>query len=292
MSNLNYNSCYHFSQVPSVPVNLPPGYQTQTQGHHLQQSSYPSQTSPVGENGTNLVSASVKLICPNEKQSEHRVFMLRDIDIGDIMTLGSLREEISIQFGDEFIDGNSDFDVGYFKGNKRIWIRNDNDLKDLTKLLKSKGVTLWCNGKRKSRKRASDSSDSEEDCARPKKKKRSASKERTDRVDDVTDELRLKHKSAFTSLQYRVWAETVVAGRHDSLDHPPRGSYFKTRNVQSPEPAVNKPATAITPIRAADLKSTYIKQIKELHSLFEIGAITETDYQKQKKVILDQMDKL
>jgi len=48
--------------------------------------------------------------------------------------------------------------------------------------------------------------------------------------------------------------------------------------------------TVITPIKAAELKSTYIKLIRELHSLLE--AITETDFQRQKEKVLDQMDKL
>ena len=118
------------------------------------------------------------------------------------------------------------------------------------------------------------------------------SEERVDRVDDIVDELQAKHKSLFTTLQYRVWAETVVGGRHESLDNPPKGSYFKKR-VQSPERSTSeKQSTAITPIRAADLKSTYIKQIRELHALLDIGAITEADFQKQKKIILDQMNKL
>jgi hypothetical protein len=41
-----------------------------------------------------------------------------------------------------------------------------------------------------------------------------------------------------------------------------------------------------------ELKSMYISQIKDLHSLVEIGAITDTDFQKQKKSILELMDKL
>lgn len=156
--------------------------------------------------------------------------------------------------------------------------------------MRIKSVMLWCNGrKNRSKKRTSDTSDCEED--NPRKRKKSTCEERADRVDDIVDELRAKHKTVFTNLQYRVWAETVVGGRHESLNSPPKGSFFK-KSAHSPERTVEKLPTAITPIRAADLKSTYIKQIRELHSLLDIGAITEADFQKQKKVILDQMDKL
>ena len=37
---------------------------------------------------------------------------------------------------------------------------------------------------------------------------------------------------------------------------------------------------------------TYIQQIKELHSLWEIGAITKEHYMKQRDILLEQMDKL
>ena len=295
MSNFNY-SWYQCGQVPPYMPHYQADCHIQSGKAATENYSPNSNSSSDSFGGTSepiLVSASVKIMCPNEKQSEHKVFMLRDIDFHVISTVDSLRDEIYSQFGKEFIDNNSDFDVGYFQGNKRIWIRNDADFKELAELFQIKPTTLWCNGrtKRKTKKKqTSDSSDSEEDHVKPKKKK-NASKEREDRVDDVVDELRLKHQSKFSSLQYRVWAETVVCGRHVSLTCPPRGSYFN-KHTQSPEKTVNPSSSVVTPIKAADLKSTYIKQIKELHSLFEIGAITEADFQKQKLVILDQMDKL
>ena len=53
-----------------------------------------------------------------------------------------------------------------------------------------------------------------------------------------------------------------------------------------------KTPTVLTPVRAAELKTTYISQIKALHSLFEAGAITDEDFKKQKTSILDLMDQL
>ena len=133
--------------------------------------------------------------------------MLKDVNLSNIKTINSLRDELYTQFGNEFIDNDSEFDIGYFSGTKRIWIRNNDDLNDLTQLMRTKSVMLWCNGRKKrGRKNLSESSDSEEDCSssRTKKKKKSACEERTDRVDDVVDELRAKHKTLFTNLQYRV----------------------------------------------------------------------------------------
>ena len=36
----------------------------------------------------------------------------------------------------------------------------------------------------------------------------------------------------------------------------------------------------IPPVKAAELKTIYISQIKELYSLLEVGAITDGDFQK------------
>ncbi len=45
-------------------------------------------------------------------------------------------------------------------------------------------------------------------------------------VDDSVDELRAKHGTKLTNLQYRVWAETILSGGHGSLDDSPRGSFW------------------------------------------------------------------
>ena len=288
MTNNNYNaSYYHFGQANTSQWSLTHQYRPPDNPSLLTSTSAGSATAsePV------LVSASVKIICPSEKFSEHKVFMLKDVNLSDIVSISSLREKIYTQFGSKFINNESEFDIGYFNGTKRIWMRDNDDLKYMIELMQVKTIMLWCIGRKKRSKKVSDSSDSEELRPKTKKKKRSACEERVDRVDDIVDELRVKHKTMFTNLQYRVWAETIVGGRHVSLTNPPKGSFFK-KPIHSPERTMENSSAPITPVRAADLKSTYIKQIKELHSLVDIGAITQADFQKQKQVILDQMDKL
>jgi hypothetical protein len=292
-NNYNQSNCFTFSHLPYYqwPSAENCSQLSRIQAAGLEATGRPaSPSSPSSDKSEPIVvSPSVKIICPNEKNSEHKVFLLNHVNFGDIETLDSLRDEIFDQFGGDYIDENCGFDLGYYKGSKRIWMRNDGDLKELTRLLVARPITLWCSGrKKKSKKR--ESSDSEDEQPRNKKKK-SSSDERLERVDDIVDELRQKNKSLYSILQYRVWAETIVGGRHVSLDNPPKGSFFKKSG--SPERSIpEKRPAAITPIRAADLKSTYIKQIRELHSLQDVGAITEADFQKQKKTILDQMDQL
>ena len=195
MSNFNYHSnWYQFGHPNLRPNQIPPG------DGHCQSSYQPTErANPTPDESFEhtLVSASVKIICSDEKQNEHKVFMLRDLDIQDL-TIDSLKYEVHTQFGSRFVDEDLDFDIGYFRGNKRIWIRDDNDLKELTQLLQTKHTTLWCTGrgKRKSKKRPSESSS-------------------------------LKRIVLNLTLQYRVWAESIVGGRHKSLTTPPRGSYYK-----------------------------------------------------------------
>ena len=79
--------------------------------------------------------------------------------------------------------------MGFYRGNKQVWMRSDSDVKE-------------------------------------EKKKTTTYEDKQEMVDDSVDELRSKHGTKFTSLQYRVWAETILSGSHESLDDLLRGSFF------------------------------------------------------------------
>ena len=55
------------------------------------------------------------------------------------------------------------------------------------------------------------------------KKKKTATEERESRVVELKKKLREKHGSAYSGIQFSVWAETIAAGNHESLDNPPTG---------------------------------------------------------------------
>ena len=137
----------------------------------------------------------MKIICPNEKRTEHKTFMLRDLDMGEV---------------------SSKFDFGFYKGTKRIWVRNDHDFDELIQSLQTKSstITVWCEGCSKKRKK--DSSGSEDESNGTKKKTKGSSDDRMSRVDDITDNLREKHGHMYSNLQYCVWA----GGRHASMENP------------------------------------------------------------------------
>ena len=53
-----------------------------------------------------------------------------------------------------------DFDVGFYRGNKQVWMRSDNDVKEFLK--EKPECVLWCMG-RSTKKRSSDHRNSSEE---------------------------------------------------------------------------------------------------------------------------------
>ena len=188
---------------------------------------------------------SVKIITPSRK-SEYKTFLVRDVTANDVQSLANLRGKFVEELGADLLAKDLQFDLGYYRGNKRMWIRNNSDLSDLLVRSSEKDeLTLWCegistkpttSGKRKKKSSCasrpadyleiSSDSDSSTDKPKAKKKKKTLLEEKQDRIDEIVDELREKHRSQYTSLQYRVWAETIVASQHKDTDKPPRGSFF------------------------------------------------------------------
>lgn len=262
-----------------------------------------------------LPTLSVKVIHPNKK-SDVKLFILRNIELQCFDQPEKVRKLLVNQLADK-VSNKPNFDFGYFEGNKRVWVKGIEDLREIRQSLESReksGVVLWCMGKAGSRctkRPGSDcDSDSEDDAeigknykAKKKKEaKRSRYDEKLERIDEMVDELKQKHSNTYNSIQYRVWAETIEAGRHDNLDCPPKGSFFKAQGRKNdtsstsitPEKASSHTAEhlTLTPSKIANLRSTYIQQIKELHNLMEIGAIDNEHFIEQRDVLLKQMDKL
>ena len=91
-------------------------------------------------------------------------------------------------------------------------MNSDNDVKELLSILKGKPeCVVWCMRKStKKRSRDLRSSSEESDACHEvgKKSKKKTTYEDKEMVDDTVDELRSKHGTKFTSLQYRVWAKS------------------------------------------------------------------------------------
>lgn len=111
-------------------------------------------------------------------------------------------------------------------------------------------MTLWCDGISQTATSVQtkctsitveDSSGSEEESHKTKSRKgkrKSAYKERLEQVDDIVDDRREKHGNKFSSIKYRVWAETIIsAGRHTDCEAPPRRSFWRKSNMKRLSPS-------------------------------------------------------
>ena len=170
---------------------------------------------------------------------------------------------------------------------------------------------------------SSDSDDDSYAAERKKKKKKkgtSALKEKNARIETHIEELKKKHQDKFTSIQYRLWAEMLDVGTHKSFDDAPCApmftrvkqgkpaqsplteaftemassiaSVFSKQNT-SPNPTTPTKTTSSmpssSPYKVAELRSKYIQQLRELHSLLEAGALTDSEYVEEKELILQQL---
>ena len=69
------------------------------------------------------------------------------------------------------------------------------------------------------------------------------------------------------------------------------------KNITSISAAPNKPdsctsSTSISPGKVANLRASYLQQLRDLYQLFDCGAITQSKFIEQKIPILDQLTKL
>lgn len=331
--------------VRNYTVN-PSNYASPAQPQRQQQAGLGGQPTPLSDEDSDsdvLPELTVKVFARGSGKN----YVVRNVEVGSISSNSTFKQFVVREFGNEICGEAEDLEIGYFKGNKRVWIRTDDDyLEVLGKLRSGNAITLWCDSGTKSsgRKRvlADDKSDSDSDgtqrssTSRLKRRKRSLYEEKNARVQEIFEKLKVRHGDKYTGPQYRLWAEAIDVNQHSSYDEHPQGSFFSAMQGRahgirksgssdvlstavttlatslaaalqprgesssicstasgSSTPPQHKPRSpVITPVRAAQLKTTYINQIKELHSLVEIGALTTEQYEVQRDSILQQMDKL
>ena len=182
-----------------------------------------SPVSGISQSSPSTVKLNVKVINP-EKKSQSETYVLRNISCHKISTPDGLKEEILTQFGSDMVSNKLDFPVGYMKGGTKVWIRTESDVQDVWSFVRcGDSVSLWCHGVHipaASKKRHFSESGSESDdsfAKKPKKKKKkrvSKLDEKNNRVEEVVTNLREKHGTQYTTIQYRLWAEMVDVGTH------------------------------------------------------------------------------
>ena len=121
------------------------------------------------------------------------------------------------------------------------------------------------------------------------------------------------------------WAEMIDVGTHNSIDDEPAVPMFQGKlkptkgrggdselstvitemaksviTVLKPTPE-NTPSSStstcssgvgMSPGKLAELRSKYLQRMRDLHELFSVGALTETEFCDQKAPIFDQLTHL
>ena len=292
----------------------------------------PTGTTQSGSHTESGYTVFVKVLSPKNKRDYHQ-HTLRNISPRIITTPEALKEEVSVQVG-EAVSRLLDFPIGYYRDSKKIWIQNQKDLRDAWQLLEqNKSLTLWCHGADGKRKRAGQESDESDDSSdsgisrkgstkkkggRNKSSARSrlSSDEKAAQVQKLKTKLEQRHGTKFNSCQYRLWAEMVFSGIHESMEEPPQVPMFGAqrkrasprggspdgnlsnaltgvaaaiRDVLSPQP--NRISLS-SPSKAVDLRSKYLQQLKDVLSLHDMGGLTDEEYEEERSTIVRQMRKL
>lgn len=305
-------SPYNYHQPDNFPNSAPsPFHQTaQTQG---------VDASPV------LSDVYLKVFSPTNKK-DFVMYTLRNFSTVDISTPGCLKEIVFKQVGETVVSSKLNFPVGYYQKSSKLWINNDQDVQDALALLKRSGrLTFWCVGLGKSDRSRhgsdcdSDVEDRNENVQIPTKKRKlsSMSEERTSRVSELKAELRQKHGSKYSSVQYALWSEMIVGGTHENMDEPPLVPMFgaqrprgrasagnltevitdvadKIVSVLSPvaTPTRKSSGNCSSPSKSVELRGKYIQQLKDLVNLRDIGALTEEEYEEQRSELVSLMRRL
>ena len=231
---------------------------------------------------------------------------------------------------EESVPQSTRFTIGYYEGQTKRWICNDDDLIVLYEVYAKcprKEILLWCEG----RKRELDLDAGNTPGNTPKRKKtsgraRTRREEKEERIAMMAEELQEIHednKFGFNELQYRLWARMIVHENHDSKEVPPQvpllqGLPQKKAKSNPFEETMMTTATAvmkaitnnqdqgvvrstqiqnitdhgISPGKAVDIRSRSLDQLATLKQLYIDGVLTEVEFSEQKDIILSGLKKL
>lgn len=236
----------------------------------------------------------IKVASKGKKNS--KTFTLRNVSTATVTSVDGLKDLIKTQLLGEVANK---FDLGYMHGSSVVSLRSKEDILEVwSNVNKGANIILWCDGLLKTNKRVRDytSSEEEEEIGKAKRKKKGV--EREERVEMILKELKQRHgESAYTPMQYRVWAEMSVGGVHISTETPPTtfvragGNCSKKKTDAS---SLNSKPTSSTgsPAKVIDNRSKCYKQLSDLKNLHESNILSEEEYSAEKNTILDMLKRL
>lgn len=216
-----------------------------------------------------------------------------------------------------------EFNVGYFHGRPQVksWIISEDDLKAMYANAGDKDILLWCDGQGQatsSSGRKRKQHDTETEIA-PKCAASNASGE--EKLEEYISELQEIHGDKYDYGEYRLWARMIKNHQWKDKDSPPnlpmiRGkasrkgkhdvvdtlanaavAIMKALRPSSPELSSKFPATScktdgMSPGKKVQLRSQYLKQLKEIQNLRDKNVLSADEFQVEKETILKSLREL
>ena len=293
-----------------------------------QPSPQPMQLIQQGSRHSVPVDLYVKVLSSTNKK-DFRMYMLRSLIREEVDSPCKLRKEIFAQCGESVVPKPEKMEVGYFYQSKKLWLNNRLDMNDVWELIaKGDKVTFWCVGTSEepeelSKKRACHDRSALESESQKKVKKTSKQDDKKAQADDYVTQLQEKHGDKYTRFQYKLWAEMLATGVHTEVETPPVASMFsrenkRAKNVTTDSSALTEavagmvsvvstltqalsptlqPGTAeksrlpsaLSPIKKAELRSVYLKQMAELRQLYDNEVLTDQEYEEQRLEVIQSM---
>lgn len=97
---------------------------------------------------------------------------------------------------------------------------------------------------------------------------------------------------AFSGREKRVTPITGLTTAVAEMARAISQQYSPGARPSSPPPISAAPSAGISPSKVANLRSNYLQQMRDLHSQYASGALTESESLDQKMPILEQLKKL
>lgn len=255
------------------------------------------------------VNLYLKVLSPDNKK-EYKTVNLRGLCKEYIDTPAKLKAVICSQCKTNDHDLNPEkLEVGYFRHSTKLWINNRLDIDDVWNgVEKGAKITLWClDTSREPQKRKRDEQE-DENVTPPKKKNPppGSTEEKRAKIRESEMKLQEMHKEKYTPFQYKLWAEMLVIGTHHSFSEPPSSSMFDSDKKRSScsNADVNTMVTAMntlsqalvlkevsvhenkdslsSPMKKAQLRGTYMKQLNELRQLYDNQILSKDEYEEQR----------
>ncbi len=332
MANFNYNiwqrsDVYPSNTVPTRTQQVQFGQANQFgQASPQMQLGLANYSQPTAQQASMTTNSGsdfyLKVLCPENKK-DYKTVTLRGLSPDNIDSPTKLKEAISAQC--EGLDPLY-MDVGYFVQAKKLWINSRLDINDVWNSVgRGERLTLWCVSiiPRRSNKRKHDD-DRDSDTEGPLVSKKSCSSQGPSAVElrkatskEYEHKLVGLHNDKWTSFQYKLWAEMLACGTHTSENEPPSASMFNRDSKHSskasgtpndtvvsgmmtvmnslclalaPKPTVG--STYSSPVKRAELRGTYMKQLTELKQLQNEGILDQYEYEEQRTDLVELICKL